>query len=58
VGTGVVDWVGQIKALHSMGYHYALSLETHWRGAGTPEASSRKSMADLKKALGEAGLSC
>ena len=58
VGTGVVDWVGQIKALHAMGYHYALSLETHWRGAGTPEASSRKSMADLKKALGEAGLSC
>lgn len=58
VGTGVVDWVGQIKALHEMGYHYALSLETHWRGAGTPEASSRKSMADLKQALQQAGLAC
>ena len=58
VGTGVVDWVGQLKALHAMGYHYAVSLETHWRGAGTPEASSRVSMADLKKALGEAGISC
>lgn len=58
VGTGVVDWVGQIKALHAMGYHYGLSLETHWRGAGTPEASSRKSMADLKSALAEAGVRC
>jgi L-ribulose-5-phosphate 3-epimerase len=56
VGTGVVDWVGQIKALHAMGYHYGLSLETHWRGAGTPEASSRASMADLKKALTAAGV--
>jgi L-ribulose-5-phosphate 3-epimerase len=58
VGTGVVDWVGQLRALHAMGYHYAVSLETHWRGAGTPEASSRISMADLKKALREAGVAC
>jgi len=56
VGTGVVDWVGQLKALHAIGYHYGVSLETHWRGAGTPEASSRASMADLKKALAEAGM--
>lgn len=58
VGTGVVDWVGQLRALHAMGYHYAVSLETHWRGAGTPEASSRISMADLKKALQQAGCKC
>lgn len=58
VGVGVVDWVGQLKAFHAMGYHYAVSLETHWRGAGTPEASSRVSMADLKKALREAGVAC
>jgi L-ribulose-5-phosphate 3-epimerase len=58
VGTGVVDWVGQLRALHAMGYHYAVSLETHWRGAGTPEASSRISMADLKKALVQAGVPC
>jgi sugar phosphate isomerase/epimerase len=58
VGTGVVDWPGQLKALHAMGYHYAVSLETHWRGAGTPEASSRISMADLKKALAQAGIAC
>lgn len=58
VGTGVVDWVGQLRALRRDGYHYAVSLETHWRGAGTPEASSRISMADLKKALAESGAHC
>lgn len=58
VGTGVVDWVGQLGALRRDGYSYAVSLETHWRGAGTPEASSRISMADLKKALAESGASC
>jgi len=58
VGTGVVDWVGQLRALRLDGYHYAVSLETHWRGAGTPEASSRVSMADLKKALAESGAAC
>lgn len=58
VGTGVVDWVGQLRALQRDGYRYAVSLETHWRGAGTPEASTRISMADLKKALTQAGISC
>lgn len=58
VGTGVVDWVGQLRALRQDGYHYAVSLETHWRGAGTPEASSRVSMADLKKALAQSGAAC
>lgn len=58
VGIGVVDWVGQLRALRRNGYHYGLSLETHWRGAGTPEASSRISMADLKKALAESGAAC
>src|SRR6266849_8075052 len=41
VGAGVVDWVGQFRAFAKDGYHYAVSLETHWRGAGTPEASTR-----------------
>ncbi|HEX3663441.1 MAG TPA: sugar phosphate isomerase/epimerase family protein [Acidobacteriaceae bacterium] len=58
VGTGVVDWTGQLRALREDGYHYAVSLETHWRGAGTPEASSRISMADLKKALAASGAQC
>ena len=58
VGAGVVDWVGQFKAFVRDGYHYAVSLETHWRGGGTPEASTRISMAGLKKALAKAGVKC
>jgi L-ribulose-5-phosphate 3-epimerase len=55
VGKGVVDWVGQFRALKQDGYHYAVSLETHWRGAGTPEASTRISWAGMKDALHQAG---
>jgi len=58
VGGGIIDWAGQFKALKRDGYHYAVSLETHWRGAGTPEASSRISMKGLKEALAKAGMSC
>ncbi len=56
VDVGVVDWVGQLRALKRDGYRYGLSLETHWRGAGSPEASTRISMAGLKKDLGAAGI--
>lgn len=58
VGAGVVDWVGQFKALQRDGYHYAVSLETHWRGAGTPEVSTRISMKGLKDALKKADITC
>jgi sugar phosphate isomerase/epimerase len=58
VGGGVVDWVGQLQALQRDGFHHGLSLETHWRGAGTPEASTRASFDGLKKALNKAGISC
>ena len=58
VGKGVVDWAGQLKALAKDGYRHAVSLETHWRGAGTPEASTRISMAGLKDALMQAGTGC
>lgn len=58
VGGGIVDWVGQFEALQRDGFHYAVSLETHWRGAGTPEASTRISMDGLKKTLAKAGLHC
>lgn len=58
IGTGIIDWVGQLRALQRGGYHYAVSLETHWRGAGTPEASSRISMQGLKTALNKAGIEC
>jgi sugar phosphate isomerase/epimerase len=58
VGGGVVDWVGQLQALLHDGFRYGLSLETHWRGAGTPEASTRVSMEGLRKTLTKAGISC
>ncbi len=58
VGAGIVDWVGQLQALQRDGFRYGLSLETHWRGAGTPEASTRASMDGLKKTLTKAGISC
>jgi len=58
VGGGIVDWVGQLQALQRDGFRYGLSLETHWRGAGTPEASTRVSMDGLKKTLTKAGISC
>jgi L-ribulose-5-phosphate 3-epimerase len=51
MGAGVIDWVGQFTALEHDGYHYAVSLETHWRGAGTPEESSRQSWAGMRKQL-------
>jgi L-ribulose-5-phosphate 3-epimerase len=58
VGGGVIDWVGQLQALKRDGFHLGLSLETHWRGAGTPEASTRASMDGLKKTLAKAGINC
>ena len=58
VGEGVVDWPGQLRALARDGYRHAVSLETHWRGAGTPEASTRISMKGLKDALAKSGTGC
>jgi L-ribulose-5-phosphate 3-epimerase len=54
MGQGTIDWVGQFKALKRDGYGYAVSLETHWRGAGTPEASTNESWAGMKKQLRKA----
>jgi L-ribulose-5-phosphate 3-epimerase len=51
VGKGIINWKGQFAALNSQGYHFAVSLETHWRGAGTPEESTRQSWAGMKEAL-------
>ena len=55
MGAGVIDWVGQFAALKLDGYHYAVSLETHGRGAATPEESSRQSWAGMKEQLRKAG---
>ncbi len=51
VDKGYIDWAAQFRALKQAGYRNAVSLETHWRGAGTPEASTRISWAGMKQAL-------
>jgi sugar phosphate isomerase/epimerase len=55
MGGGIIDWAGQFKALKRDGYHFAVSLETHWNGGGSPEECSRKSWAGMKKLLQQAG---
>jgi L-ribulose-5-phosphate 3-epimerase len=55
VGQGCIDWVGQFQALQRDGYQGLIALETHWRGAGTPEASTATSWAGMKEALQKAG---
>lgn len=55
MGKGIIDYVGQFRALARAGYTGTMSLETHWRGGGTPEESSRQSMAGMKELLGKAG---
>jgi L-ribulose-5-phosphate 3-epimerase len=53
VGSGIVDWRGQIEALVKLPFRYTLSLETHWKGGGTPEKSTDISMAGLQKILAQ-----
>ena len=55
MGQGLIDWVGQFKALKRDGYHHAVSLETHWRGAGSAETSTIQSWAGMKEELQKAG---
>jgi L-ribulose-5-phosphate 3-epimerase len=54
MGAGIIDWASQFKALKRDGYRFAVSLETHWRGAGSAEESSRQSWAGMKKLLQQA----
>lgn len=51
VGTGFIDWTAQFRDLAKSGYRDAVSLETHWHGAPTPEESTRQSWAGMKQAL-------
>lgn len=55
VGTGIIDWTAQFRDLAKAGYRDAVSLETHWHGAATPEESTRQSWAGMKKALEDSG---
>jgi len=59
---GLINWAEQFKALQRDGYHYAVSLETHWHGGpgNTPdeisESSTRISMKGMKACLAKAGI--
>jgi sugar phosphate isomerase/epimerase len=55
MGRGIIDFAGQFRALKKDGYRGAVVLETHWRGAGTAEESTRQSMAGMKELLRRAG---
>ncbi len=55
MGRGIIDWAGIFRALKNDGYRRAVTLETHWRGAGTPEEASRQSFAGMKGLLQKAG---
>jgi len=55
MGQGKIAYVEQFKALMKDGYRGTMSLETHWSGGGTPEESSRQSMAGTKDLLRKAG---
>ena len=56
VGKGYIDWAAQFGALKHAGFRDAVSLETHWHGAATPEESTRISWAGMKQALQDAGV--
>ena len=55
MGRGIIDYLGQFRAMAQAGYSGTMSLETHWRGAGTEEESSRQSFAGMKELLSKAG---
>jgi sugar phosphate isomerase/epimerase len=52
VGEGEIDYKGQLAALRADGYDGYLSLETHYRGGATKEASSRSCLEGLLALLG------
>jgi sugar phosphate isomerase/epimerase len=56
MGRGIIDFVGQFRTLAQAGYSGTMSLETHWKGAGSAEESSRQSMAGMKEQLKKAGV--
>ena len=56
VDKGYIDWSAQFAAFAKIGYSDAVNLETHWKGGGTPEASTRISWDGMKKSLQEAGV--
>lgn len=56
MGRGLIDYESQFRSLLQSGYSGTVSLETHWRGPGSAEESSRQSMAGMKALLKKAGV--
>jgi sugar phosphate isomerase/epimerase len=57
VGTGVIDFPGQLRVLAEDGYAGVLSLETHYETPdGGPEGATRESVAALRALCAQAGV--
>jgi L-ribulose-5-phosphate 3-epimerase len=57
VGTGTIDYLGQLSALAEDGYAGALSLETHYEApGGGPEGATRESVAAIRALCERAGV--
>jgi L-ribulose-5-phosphate 3-epimerase len=54
MGRGIIDYVGQFRALVQAGYRGTMSLKTHWRGTGSEEEFSRQSFAGMMELLAKA----
>ncbi len=55
VDVGIIDWAAQYRALKAMGYHHAVSLETHWHSGKGPRGLHPHQLAGMKKQLIAAG---
>ena len=57
VGTGIIDFPGQLRALAEDGYAGVMSLETHYEiPDGGPEGATRESVAALRALCAQAGV--
>ena len=55
VGSGLIDWRGQLLALRQEGYQGTMSLETHYRPSGDALATAQESLAGLMRIIHELG---
>jgi sugar phosphate isomerase/epimerase len=55
VGSGLIDWTGQLRALADEGYQGTMSLETHYRPNGDALRNAQESLAGLMRIVREIG---
>ena len=51
VGSGIIDWPGQLRALREAQYQGTMSIETHFRPSGDALKNVRASVEGLQKIL-------